>query len=147
MIKQIKLALARSSFDLAGRVLLSGLFFLSSIDKIAGYSDTVKYMTVHGVPGELLPAVIVLEGVGAVALILGWKTRVTAFALAAFSLVAAVVFHRNFGDQMEVLFFLKDLSIAGGLLLLVANGAGPFSVDQSPRKVRAQGAGPHWNLP
>lgn len=67
---------------------------------------------------------------GAIAIILGWQTRITAFLLASYSLLAAVVFHSNFADQIEMIMFLKNVSIAGGLLLLVANGAGPLSLDR-----------------
>ena len=61
---------------------------------------------------------------------LGWKTRIVAVLLAGFSLLTAIVFHHNFADQMQMIQFLKDISIAGGLLLLVAKGAGPLSIDR-----------------
>jgi uncharacterized membrane protein YphA (DoxX/SURF4 family) len=65
----------------------------------------------------------------ALGIILGWKTRVVAFLLAGFSLLTAVTFHNNFADQTQLIMFFKNLSIAGGLLLLVVNGAGRFSLD------------------
>ncbi len=72
---------------------------------------------------------IALELLGGIAIIIGYKTRLAAYALAAFTIVAAVVFHRNFADQMQMIMFLKDVSIAGGLLLLASSGATACSMD------------------
>ena len=87
-------------------------------------------MAALGVPGILLPLAIVTEIAGAAAIIVGWNTRVVAFLLAGYSLLTAILFHNNFSDQIEMVMFLKNVSIAGGLLLLVANGAGPLSLDR-----------------
>jgi putative oxidoreductase len=116
--------------ELAGRVLLAGLFLLSGLGKLGAYSATAAYMSSGGVPGALLPVVIATEVIGGVAIILGWKTRTVAVLLAGFSLLTAILFHRNFADQMQMIQFLKDVSITGGFLLLVANGAGPLSIDR-----------------
>jgi putative oxidoreductase len=116
--------------ELVGRSLLAVLFLLSGLSKIAAYAATVTYMSSLGVPGALLPVVIATEVLGALAIIVGWKTRVIASLLAGFSLVAAAIFHNNFGDQIQMIMFLKNVSIAGGFLLLVANGAGPLSIDR-----------------
>src|SRR6267143_6874285 len=116
--------------ELGGRILLSVLFLLSGLGKIGAYAGTAAYMSSVGVPGALLPAVIATEVLGALAVIVGWKTRVIAFLLAGFSLLTAVVFHNNFGDQIQMIMFLKNVSIAGGYLLLVANGPGPLSIDR-----------------
>jgi putative oxidoreductase len=116
--------------ELGGRILLSVLFLLSGLGKIGAYSGTAAYMSSVGVPGALLPAVIAAEVLGALAIMVGWKTRVTAFLLAGYSLLTAVVFHSNFGDQIQMIMFFKNVSIAGGLLLLVANGSGPLSIDR-----------------
>ncbi len=70
------------------------------------------------------------KSLGAIAIILGWQTRVTAFLLAGYSVLTALIFHANFADQIEMIMFLKNVSIAGGFLLLVANGAGPLSLDR-----------------
>jgi len=110
--------------------LLSGLFLLSGVGKIGAYAATGAYMSSFGVPGVPLPVVIATEVLGAIAIILGWQTRITAFLVAGYSLLAALVFHTNFADQIEMIMFLKNVSIASGLLLLVANGAGPLSLDR-----------------
>ena len=120
----------RNMSELAGRLFLAALFLVSGLGKIAGYSETVAYMSALGVPGALLPLVIVTEIAGAVAIVVGWNTRLVAFLLAGYSLLTALLFHRNFGDQIQMIMFLKNVSIAGGLLLLVANGAGPLSLDR-----------------
>jgi len=115
--------------ELSGRVLLSVLFLGSGLGKIGGYAATAAYMSALGVPGALLPLVIATEVGGALAIIVGWNTRVVAFLLAGFTLLAAFILHNNFADQIQAIMFLKNVSIAGGFLLLVANGAGPLSVD------------------
>ncbi len=116
--------------NLAGRILLAHIFLLAGINKITGYSGTQAYMESMGVPGMLLPLVILLEIGGAVALIVGWQTRWAAYALALFSIVAAVIFHGNLADQMQMILFMKNWALAGGLLVLAANGAGAFSLEQ-----------------
>ncbi len=115
---------------LAGRILLSGLFLFSGLGKIGAYAASAGYMAALGVPTALLPLAIATEVLGAIAIILGWQTRVTAFLLAGYSLLTALIFHTNFADQIQTVMFLKNLSIAGGFLLLVANGAGPLSLDR-----------------
>lgn len=114
--------------NLAGRILLAHIFLLAGINKISGYAGTQAYMDAMGVPGMLLPLVILLEIGGGLALIVGWQTKWASYALAGFTLIAALIFHRNFGDQMQMIMFMKNLSIAGGLLILAVNGAGAFSL-------------------
>ena len=116
--------------NLAGRILLAQLFLMAGLSKITGYAGTQGYMEAMGVPGVLLPLVIALEVGGALALILGWQTRLTALALAGFSLVSAVIFHANLGDQMQMILFMKNFAIAGGLLVVAAqNPAYSLSLD------------------
>jgi putative oxidoreductase len=115
--------------ELSGRILLSVLFLLSGLGKVGAYAGTSAYMSSLGVPGALLPLVIATEVLGALAIIVGWKTRITAFLLAGYSLLTAIIFHSSFGDQIQMIMFFKNVSIAGGFLLLVANGSGPLSID------------------
>ena len=116
--------------ELAGRILLCALFLLSGLGKLGTYAGTTAYMSSFGVPGALLPVVIATEVLGALLIIVGWKTRVIALLLAGFSLLTAIFFHANFGDQIQTIMFLKNVSIAGGFLLLVVNGAGALSIDR-----------------
>ena len=116
--------------ELAGRVFLAAIFLISGLGKIGAYAGMAAYMASMGVPGALLPLVIATEVLGGVAIIIGWKTRIVAFLLAGFTLLSGVIFHSNFADQIQTIMFLKNVAIAGGFLLLVANGAGPLSLDR-----------------
>jgi putative oxidoreductase len=115
---------------LAGRLLISFMFLFSGISKVSGYTATQGYMAAMGVSGSLLPWVIALEIIGSIAIIIGFKTRITAFLLAGFTLLAAYFFHNNSADQIQSILFMKNVAIAGGFLFLVANGAGSISVDR-----------------
>jgi len=116
--------------DLGGRILLAAIFLISGVGKIGAFAQTAGYMAAVGLPGALLPAVIAFEVLGAIAIIVGWKTRLTAILLAGFTLVSGLLFHSNFADQMQMIMFLKNVSIAGGFLLLAAHGAGALSLDR-----------------
>ena len=117
------------SADLAGRTLLVILFLLAALSKISGYAGTQAYMQAAGVPGILLPLVILTELGGGLMILVGWHTRLVAFLLSGFTLIAALIFHHHTADMTQQLMLLKDISIAGGFLLLVARGAGDWSVD------------------
>ncbi|MEJ2513785.1 MAG: DoxX family protein [Gammaproteobacteria bacterium] len=115
--------------ELAARLLLVAMFLIAGFDKISGYEGTQQFMQSKGVPGALLPVVIALEIAGGLAVAIGYRTRIAALLLAGFTLVATLLFHGNVGDSTQMLFFLKNLGVAGGLLLLVVHGAGPLSAD------------------
>ena len=113
----------------AGRILLSLMFVTSGFSKISGYTATQGYMEAMGVPAMLLPLVIAVELLGGLAVMLGWHTRIAAFLLAGFSLLSALLFHANFGDQVQMIMFMKNISIAGGFLMIVALGGGAYALD------------------
>ncbi|HEX4872786.1 MAG TPA: DoxX family protein [Nevskiaceae bacterium] len=113
----------------AGRLLLASLFLIAGLGKLGQYEGTAGYMASVGLPAALLPAVIAFEVGAALLIILGWQTRLTALLLAGFSLLSALIFHSNLADPMQQVLFLKNVSIAGGLLLLVAHGGGAYSLD------------------
>ena len=116
--------------DLAGRILIAALFLIAGIGKLgSGYAGTQGYMEAMGVPGVLLPLVIALEIGGAILVIAGLWTRVTAIALGAFTILSAVLFHANFADQIQQIMFLKNFAIAGGFVFLAVKGAGQWSID------------------
>jgi len=117
----------------AGRILISLMFVTSGFSKISGYTATQGYMEAMGVPGALLPLVIAVELLGGLAVMLGWHTRIAAFLLAGFSLLSALLFHANFGDQMQMIMFMKNISIAGGFLMIVALGGGAYALDNRLR--------------
>ena len=116
--------------ELAGRILLAILFLESGLGKIGTYAATMDYMASAGVPGMLLPVVIALEIVGGIALMVGWKTRVMSILLAGFTLLSGAIFHGDLGDPMNRIHMLKNLSIVGGFMLVIANGPGPLSLDR-----------------
>lgn len=118
-----------ASIQLIGRMLMSAIFIMAGINKIGGYTGTQGYMESMGVPGALLPLVILLEVGGGLAILLGWQTRVAAFLLAGFCVVSAVIFHANFTDQMQSILFMKNLAVAGGFLFLVAGETHKWSID------------------
>ena len=111
------------------RIMISLMFVTSGLSKISGYAGTQDYMEAMGVPGVLLPLVIAVEVIGGLAVMLGWHTRIAAFLLAGFSLLSALLFHANFGDQMQMIMFMKNVAIAGGFLMIVSQGGGAFALD------------------
>lgn len=111
------------------RLFLGQIFLLSGVSKISGYEGTQGYMEAMGVPGMLLPLVIFIEAAGGLAIIAGWQTRLTALALAAFTLIAAAIFHHNLADQMQMIQFMKNIAITGGFILLAVRGAEGYSLD------------------
>ncbi|MCF5846103.1 DoxX family protein [Aeromonas veronii] len=114
---------------LAGRVLLALMFVMAGWSKIGGYAGTQGYMEAMGVPGFMLPLVILLELGGGLAIVLGLFTRSLSVLLAGFTLMAAFIFHYQPAEQMQMLMFMKNVSVAGGFLALAAAGAGAFSLD------------------
>ena len=130
-----------SSVLLVARCLLAGLFLWSGIGKITGYDEAGQFMVQHGTIGLLLPVAIVVETGGAFLLIVGWKVRFAAVALAGFCMVTALLFHANFTDRAQMIHFLKNVALAGGLLALYVSGPGRLSfdgVDQGDREVRGR---------
>lgn len=114
---------------LVARILLSAIFIQAGFSKIGGYAGAQGYIQSAGVPGILLPLVILLELGGGLAILVGFKTRWMALALGAFCIASALLFHMNFGDRVQAINFMKNLSMAGGFLALYAAGAGKFSWD------------------
>ena len=114
---------------LLGRLLLSLIFIISGVGKIMGYAGTQGYMESMGVPEFMLPIVIILELLGGIAILVGFKTRLFALLFIGFNVVSALVFHSDFGDQTQITMFMKNIAIAGGFLMLFAHGAGSYSVD------------------
>ncbi|GGE75817.1 DoxX family protein [Massilia psychrophila] len=119
-----------SFLNLAARILMSQIFLISGIGKISAYAGTQAYMEKMGVPGALLPLVILTEIGGALALLLGFQARWAALALAGFTLLSGLIFHFQPGDQMQMISFMKNLAIAGGLLMVVRHGAGAPGIDK-----------------
>lgn len=115
----------------AGRGALSAIFILSAVNKIIAYEATAGYMASVGVPGQLLPAVIAFELIAPLAVLAGYRARLAALLLAGFSILTAFMFHFDFGDQILSIMFMKNVAIAGGFLMIVANGPGALSMRRS----------------
>lgn len=114
---------------LAARVMMAQIFILSGLSKIGAAEAMRGYMEAMHLPGALLWPTIAFE-IGAGALIaLGYRTRIVALLLAGFCVTTALIFHHQFSDQMQMTHFLKNIAMAGGLILLAGVGAGSLSLD------------------
>jgi putative oxidoreductase len=114
---------------LLGRIGLAPIFVFSGIAKVGAYAATQQYMDSMGVPGVLLPMVIAAEVGGGLAVLAGLLTRSAAIGLALFSLAAGILFHFDPADQNQMTHFFKNITIAGGLVILAVQGAGRYSLD------------------
>jgi len=130
------LASLQNPLALAGRLLLAALFLPAGIGKLTGFAGTVGYISSVGLPLPTVAAAValVVEIVGSLALIAGFGTRLAALVLALFTLVASFFFHNYWGvpaDQafVQQLLFFKNIAVVGGLFVLVAHGAGAWSLD------------------
>jgi uncharacterized membrane protein YphA (DoxX/SURF4 family) len=113
---------------LTGRLFIAIIFLASAFGKITNFEGTLQYMDAHGMPAAqaLCAAAIAIEALGAVSLILGYKTRWGATALAVFLVAATWVFHTAPDQRIQL---LKNLAILGGLMNLIATGPGPISLE------------------
>lgn len=114
---------------LLGRLFLAMIFIQSGLSKMSDYAATQGYMDAMGVSSTLLPLVIALEVVSGIAIVIGFKARLVALAMAGFSLLSALLFHTNFSDQTQIIMLMKNIAIAGGFLTIVAHGAGAYALD------------------
>src|ERR1700742_4378244 len=114
-----------------GRLLLATIFIMSGLSKLAAPAATIAYIGSTGAP---LPVVgyglaLIIELGGGVLILVGYKARLTAFVMALFCVVTALLFHHALGDQNQMIHFLKNIAMAGGFLQVTAFGAGTFSLD------------------
>ena len=112
-----------------GRVLLSALFLVEGIGKISMQEDVIMYMEDYGVPEILFVPATTLEILFPLLLIIGYKTKWAASIMALFTFTVAIIFHTNFNEGMQMIFFLKDIAIAGGFMIIVAYGPSKISLD------------------
>jgi len=116
--------------DLLGRVLISAIFLLNGVFKISNYDGTVGWIESFGIPGVLIIPAIILEVIGPILIIIGYKTKIAAGFLSLFCILTAIIFHNDFSDQMQLTSFLKNIALAGGFLFIVVNGAKEFSIEK-----------------
>ena len=129
-----ELSQSKSSSDtlaIAGRIMIAAIFILSGASKLADPAGTIGYIASAGLPLPQLAfaGAATIELLGGLALVLGYRTRLVALALAIFSILAALGFHSALADQNQFIHFFKNIAMAGGLLQVVAFGGGRFSLD------------------
>ena len=115
--------------EFIGRLLLSALFLIEGFGKISMQENVIMYMEDYGVPGVLFVPAIVLEILFPLLLIVGYKTKWAASVMALFTFTVAIIFHTDFSEGMQMIFFLKDLAIAGGFMIILVYGPGKISLD------------------
>jgi len=121
---------------LLGRIMIGLPFIMSGFGKLVAYDGTVAGISAVGLPLAPLgwALAVATELGGGALLIIGFRARVVAFVVALFALATAVFFHRNFADQNQMIHFLKNIMLAGGLLQIAYFGAGPLSLDAARQK-------------
>ena len=115
--------------ELIGRIFLSALFLIEGIGKLFTQEQVITYMEDYGVPDILFIPAAVVEILFPLLLIVGYKTRLSAIVLAAFTILLAVIFHTDFSNQMQLTQFLKNFAIAGGFLIIFVYGSNKYSID------------------
>jgi len=121
----------QGALPLIGRILVAALFIMGGIGKLAAPGPTQGYIAAMGLPVPLLAyaVAVIIELGGGVLLLLGYRTKIVAAVLAVFCVVTALVFHHALGDQNQMIHFLKNFAMAGGLLQFAAFGAGRIGLD------------------
>ena len=128
---------------LVGRVLLGLLFLVSGIHKIADPHGTQQYMMMMGMTWMttlFYIGAVAVEVVGSLSLLLGYRARAVGWLLFLFMIPTTLIFHTNFGDPNQMIHFLKNVSIMGGLLYVARYGAGRYSMDAGLERTEAVAA-------
>ncbi|WP_295808519.1 DoxX family protein [uncultured Nitratireductor sp.] len=125
--------MSQNALVLIGRILISVIFIVSGYGKITGIGGTAGYFGNIGLPLPVVTAWVValLELLGGIAILVGFQTRIAALLLALFCVASGVIAHFDFADQMQSIMFMKNLSMAGGLLVLAAFGPGALSLERA----------------
>ena len=123
-----------------GRILLGAPFLMSGLGKLGAHAATVGYITAMGLPAPSLAyiAAVTVEIGGGLLLLSGYRVRFASLVLAVFSIATALSFHRNFADQNQMIHFLKNVMMAGGLLQVTYFGAGAFSLDARSERLTSR---------
>ena len=115
--------------ELAGRIFISALFLIEGVGKLFTQEQVIMYMEDYGVPSILFIPAVVVEILFPLLLIVGYKTKLAALVMTLFTLTVAIIFHTDFSEGMQMIFFLKDIAIAGGFMIIVAYGPNKISLD------------------
>ena len=122
--------------DLLARIFISSIFLFSGINKILNYKSTIAWMEGSGVPGLLLTPAIIFEIVLPILIIVGYQTKIASILLGLFCLSTAYIFHNDFSNQMQIIAFLKNIGLAGGLLFFAINGTKDWAIEKEKKYVR-----------
>ena len=117
-----------------GRIFLSALFLFEGVKKFFYQDETIEYMESFGVSELFFYPSVFFETIIPTLLIIGFKTRIVALLMFLFTITVSIIFHTDFGNQMQIIAFLKNLSIAGGFLFLVINDTKDFSLERKLSK-------------
>lgn len=125
-----------TALALAGRIFLSHIFLISASGKIADPAGTLHYMTAYGMPATrfFLVAAIVFELVGGLSVLLGYWPRIGAIILIVFLIPTTIIFHTELAVRLQMIMFMKNLTIMGGLFTVIAHGSGKLSLDALLRR-------------
>ena len=126
----------KAFFSLTGRILLVLIFLNSGIGKIGNFEGTAQYMAQFGMPfpSFFLFGAILFELFGSLCILLGYFTRFGALLILIFLIPTTFIFHTDFGDRIQMIMFMKNVSMFGGCLILFATGPGRLSLDYLIRK-------------
>ena len=121
---------------LVGRIFLSHIFLISAATKIADPAGTRAYMATYGIPATLffLVAAATFELVGGLSVLLGYRSRIGAIILLIFLIPTTIIFHTEFSVRLQMIMFMKNLTIMGGLFTVIAHGSGKLSLDTVIRR-------------
>jgi len=118
-----------ANLDLLARIFLGILCRMAGLGKLTAPEKTQDLMTTIGMSDLFFYPTLIFEIVGGLLLIVGFKSRLTAAALAGFTIAASILFHNDFGDRAQIGMFLKNIAVAGGLVMLAKHGSHSFSLD------------------
>ena len=116
-------------FEAFGRIFISLLFIFEAFKKISIKEETIFYMEDYGIPEILFYPALLFEIIFPTLIIIGYKTKISAFAMFIFTIVVTIIFHSNLADQAQLMAFLKNLAIAGGFLIISTNEPKVYSLD------------------
>lgn len=122
--------------DLIGRIFISSIFLFSGINKILNYDGTTQWMEGYGIPGIFLVPAIIIEIIFPLFIIIGYKTKIASGFLILFCLMTAFIFHNDFSNQMQIIAFLKNIGLAGGLIFLIIHGPKSFVLIKKKKYVK-----------
>ena len=137
---------SHAALSLLARILLASIFLVSAATNLQSYAAAVEYMAGLGVPAAALPVVLALQMGCGLCILGGIFTRTAAGVLAVLALVTAAVFHRHITVDNNLVDFMKNIAIAGGLVMLVANGPGRYSIREG-KQSRLKNSGPQQSAP